>query len=76
MLGGRETKAQKTVIDGRHVLKADANASTVQFVTLWGGKELWRQAVGLVPVDARLPADSAVMHAGNTKPELIGVSRA
>ncbi|HEU4525344.1 MAG TPA: 5'-nucleotidase, partial [Gemmatimonadales bacterium] len=42
-----------------HVLKADANARTAQFATLWGGKGNWRQAVGLVTIDSRLPDDSA-----------------
>jgi 5'-nucleotidase/UDP-sugar diphosphatase len=40
------------------VLKADANSRTAQFVTLWGGKREWRQAVGLVTIDSRLPDDS------------------
>ena len=50
---------------GRHVVKADANARSAQFATLWGGKGHWREAVGLVRIDSRLPDDSAaaeVMH--------------
>jgi 2',3'-cyclic-nucleotide 2'-phosphodiesterase (5'-nucleotidase family) len=60
ILGGHEHEAQDSVVSGRHVVKADANARTAQFVTLWGGKEKWRQAVGLVPIDSRLPEDTAV----------------
>jgi 2',3'-cyclic-nucleotide 2'-phosphodiesterase (5'-nucleotidase family) len=60
ILGGHEHEAHDSVVSGRHVLKADANARTAQFVTLWGGKEKWRQAVGLVPIDSRLPEDTAV----------------
>lgn len=60
ILGGHEHEGHDSVVSGRHVLKADANARTAQFVTLWGGKDEWRQAVGLVPIDSRLPADSAV----------------
>ena len=41
-------------------MKADANARTAQFVTLWGGKGEWRQAIGLVKMDNRLPDDTAV----------------
>jgi 5'-nucleotidase len=59
ILGGHEHEAHDSVVTNRHVLKADANARTAQFVTLWGGKEKWRQAVGLVPIDNRLPDDSA-----------------
>jgi 5'-nucleotidase len=60
VLGGHEHEAHDSVVSGRHVLKADANARTVQFVTLWGGKGEWRQAVGLVKIDSRLPDDTAV----------------
>jgi 5'-nucleotidase / UDP-sugar diphosphatase len=60
VLGGHEHEAHDSVVSGRHVLKADANARTAQFVTLWGGKENWREAVGLVPIDSRLPSDTAV----------------
>jgi 5'-nucleotidase len=60
ILGGHEHEAQDSVVSGRHVLKADANARTAQFVTLWGGKGEWRQAVGLVPIDSRLPSDTTV----------------
>ena len=59
ILGGHEHEAHDSVVTNRHVLKADANARSAQFVTLWGGKEKWRQAVGLVPIDNRLPDDSA-----------------
>jgi 2',3'-cyclic-nucleotide 2'-phosphodiesterase (5'-nucleotidase family) len=60
ILGGHEHEAHDSVVSGRHVLKADANSRTAQFVTLWGGKDKWRQAVGLVPIDSRLPDDTAV----------------
>jgi len=60
VLGGHEHEAHDSVVSGRHVLKADANARTAQFVTLWGGKGEWRQAVGLVKIDSRLPDDTAV----------------
>ena len=60
ILGGHEHEAHDSVVSGRHVLKADANSRTAQFVTLWGGKGEWRQAVGLVKIDARLPDDTAV----------------
>jgi 5'-nucleotidase len=59
ILGGHEHEAHDSVVTNRHVLKADANVRSAQFVTLWGGKEKWRQAVGLVPIDNRLPDDSA-----------------
>ena len=60
LLGGHEHEAQDSTVSGRHVVKADANAVSVQFVTLWGGKGSWRQAVGLVPINAALPPDTAV----------------
>lgn len=60
VLGGHEHEAQDSVVSGRHAVKADANAQTAQFVTLWGGKGTWRQAVGLVRIDAGLPDDTAV----------------
>jgi 5'-nucleotidase len=60
VLGGHEHKALDSTVSGRHVVKADANSESAQFVTLWGGKGSWRQAVGLVPIDASLPPDTAV----------------
>lgn len=60
VLGGHDHEAQDSVVSGRHAVKADANARSAQFVTLWGGKGNWRQAVGLVPIDAALPADTSV----------------
>ena len=60
VLGGHEHEALDSTVSGRHVVKADANSETAQFVTLWGGKGSWRQAVGLVPIDASLPPDTAV----------------
>jgi len=68
ILGGHENQAQTAVISGRYVLKADGDARSAQFVTLWGGKGEWRQAVGLIPIDSRLPADTAVARAANTNP--------
>ena len=60
LLGGHEHEAQDSTVSGRHVVKADANAVSAQFVTLWGGKGSWRQATGLVPINAALPPDTAV----------------
>jgi 5'-nucleotidase/UDP-sugar diphosphatase len=59
ILGGHEQQAQDSVVSNRHIVKADANARTAQFVTLWGGKGKWRQATGLVHIDVALPADTA-----------------
>ncbi len=59
ILGGHEHEAHDSVVTSRHVLKADADARSAQFVTLWGGREHWREAVGLVQIDNRLPDDSA-----------------
>ncbi len=60
ILGGHEHEAHDSAVSGRHVLKADANSRTAQFVTLWGGKGQWREAVALVHIDSRLPDDSLV----------------
>jgi 2',3'-cyclic-nucleotide 2'-phosphodiesterase (5'-nucleotidase family) len=60
ILGGHEHEAHDSVVSGRHVLKADANARSAQFATLWGGKGEWRQAIGRVQIDSRLPDDTTV----------------
>jgi len=60
ILGGHVQKATDSVVSGRNAVKADENAQSAQFVTLWGGKDNWRQAVGLVPIDGTLPSDTAV----------------
>ena len=59
ILGGHEHIALDSAVTNRHVVKADANARSAQFVTLWGGKNEWRQATGLVRIDAALPADTS-----------------
>jgi 5'-nucleotidase / UDP-sugar diphosphatase len=63
VLGGHATVAQDSVVSSRHVVKADPNARSAQFVTLWGGKGSWSQAVGLVPIDGSIPVDTAVARA-------------
>jgi 2',3'-cyclic-nucleotide 2'-phosphodiesterase (5'-nucleotidase family) len=60
ILGGHVQKATDSVVSGRHAVKADENAQSAQFVTLWGGKDNWRQAVGLVHIDGTIPGDTAV----------------
>jgi 2',3'-cyclic-nucleotide 2'-phosphodiesterase (5'-nucleotidase family) len=60
VLGGHDDVALDSVVSGRHAVKADANATSVQFVTLWGGKGGWRQAIGRVRIDANLPNDTLV----------------
>lgn len=60
IVGGHEHEAQDSVVSNRHVVKAEENARSAQFVTLWGGKEKWRQATGLVSIDQALPPDSVV----------------
>jgi 5'-nucleotidase / UDP-sugar diphosphatase len=59
ILGGHEQVAQDSIVSNRHIVKADANARSAQFVTLWGGKAKWRQATGLVHIDIALPTDTA-----------------
>ncbi|MBA3259806.1 MAG: metallophosphoesterase, partial [Gemmatimonadales bacterium] len=53
ILGGHEHEAHDSVVSGRHLLKADANSRSALFVTLWGGKGEWRQAVAIVHIDSR-----------------------
>jgi 2',3'-cyclic-nucleotide 2'-phosphodiesterase (5'-nucleotidase family) len=59
ILGGHEHHAQDSIVSNRHVVKADADARSAQFVTIWGGKGKWRQATGLVHINAGLPSDTA-----------------
>jgi 2',3'-cyclic-nucleotide 2'-phosphodiesterase (5'-nucleotidase family) len=59
ILGGHDHEAQDSIVSNRHVVKADANARSAQFVTLWGGKNKWREATGLVRIDQALPPDTA-----------------
>jgi 5'-nucleotidase len=59
ILGGHDHVAMDSVVSNRHVVKADANATTAQFVTVWGGKGQWRQATGMVRIDGSLPPDTA-----------------
>lgn len=61
ILGGHEHHAISEASDARHVLKADANARSMQFVTVWGAEGAWRQAVNLIRVDAATRPDTAVL---------------
>lgn len=65
--GAAGDSAQDVIIGGRHVVTA-AGTRTAQFVTLWGGKGQWREAVGRVLVDTRFPPDTAVMRAAKQIP--------
>jgi len=58
ILGGHDHIALDSAVTNRHAVKADANARSAQFVTVWGGKNEWRQAIGLVRIDAALPPDT------------------
>jgi 2',3'-cyclic-nucleotide 2'-phosphodiesterase (5'-nucleotidase family) len=58
ILGGHEHIALDSAVTNRHAVKAEANARSAQFVTVWGGKNEWRQATGLVPINAALPPDT------------------
>ena len=60
VLGGHEHDAHTLRVGARHLLKADANSRTAQFATVWGDSAGgWRQAVSLVPIDRRMPPDTA-----------------
>jgi 5'-nucleotidase len=60
VLGGHEHERHDVLVDGRHVLKADANSRSAQFVTVWGLPGAWRQAPTLVEMDSKIPLDSSV----------------
>ncbi len=60
VLGGHEHEAHTVAVGDRHVLKADADAVSAQFVTLWGRKDQWREAPRLLDVRPSLVLDSAV----------------
>ncbi len=60
VLGGHEHERHDVVVQGRHVLKADANSRSAQFATVWGLPGAWRQAPTLVEMDGRIPLDSSV----------------
>jgi 5'-nucleotidase len=60
ILGGHEHEAHSVAVGTRYVLKADANAVSTQFMTIWGTKGEWREAPRLLDVKPNLPVDTAV----------------
>jgi 2',3'-cyclic-nucleotide 2'-phosphodiesterase (5'-nucleotidase family) len=60
ILGGHEHAAHTVAVGDRYVLKADADAVSAQFVTVWGAKDQWREAPRLLDVRPTLPLDPAV----------------
>ena len=60
ILGGHEHEASDETVGNRHILKADANARSAQFATVWGKKGDWVQAVTLIRIDDAIPADTSV----------------
>ncbi len=60
ILGGHEHDAHTVAVGTRYVLKADANAVSTQFMTIWGTKGDWREAPRLLDVKPNLPSDTAV----------------
>lgn len=61
ILGGHEHSAIDETQNGRHILKADANARTAQFVTAWGTDPSWQEGVALLRIEPRIEPDSAVL---------------
>lgn len=61
ILGGHEHSAIDEARNGRHILKADANSRTAQFVTAWGTDPTWQQGVALLRIEPRIEPDSAVL---------------
>jgi 5'-nucleotidase len=60
VLGGHEHERHDVTVETRHVLKADANSRSAQFLTVWGTPGSWRQAATLIEMDSRIPLDTAV----------------
>jgi 2',3'-cyclic-nucleotide 2'-phosphodiesterase (5'-nucleotidase family) len=60
ILGGHEHDAHTVAVGTRYVLKADANAVSAQFMTIWGTKGDWKEAPRLLDVKPNLPSDTAV----------------
>ena len=60
VLGGHEHEAHSVEVGSRYVLKADANAVSTQFMTIWGAKGDWKEAPRLLDVRPNLPPDTAV----------------
>ena len=60
ILGGHEHEAHTIAVGSRYVLKADADAVSTQFATLWGARNEWRQAPRLLDVKPSLQPDTAV----------------
>ena len=60
ILGGHEHEHMTVAISTRYILKADANARSAQFATVWGTREHWHQAVALLPVQATIALDTTV----------------
>ena len=54
ILGGHEHEAHTVAVGSRYVLKADANAVSAQFMTIWGTKGEWREAPRLLDVKPNL----------------------
>ena len=66
VLGGHEHEHHDVPVGDRHVLKADANSRSAQFVTIWGTPDAWRQAPTRIDIDPSVPFDTtveAVVHA-------------
>ncbi len=60
ILGGHEHEAHTVAVGSRYVLKADANAVSTQFMTIWGTKGDWKEAPRLLDVRPSLPGDTLV----------------
>jgi 2',3'-cyclic-nucleotide 2'-phosphodiesterase (5'-nucleotidase family) len=60
VLGGHGERATAVAVGARHVLKPDANATAVEFATVWGKKGEWRQAPRLLDVRPSIAMDVTV----------------